>query len=139
MAGKEQYYIYVDGEPVEVSPDVYHVFYGMKDQEKEQEQKKARNGVLSYDAIDSNGMLGRELFSDIRNPTLDERLISAEVHQKLTCALEALPRKERELIEAIYYQGIPAFEYANKIGLTTRAVDKRRVKILSKLKSFMNV
>ncbi len=139
MAEKEQYYIYIEGTPVEVSSAVYHVFYGMKDQEVEQEKKKNRNGVISYDALDSREVLGLEAFPDNITPSLDELLIAAEVQQKLRRALLALPRKDRELIQAIYYQNVSVLDYAKRIGMSPRGVDKRRERILSKLKSFMNV
>ncbi len=139
MAEKEQYYIYIEGTPVEVSSAVYHVFYGMKDQENEQEKKKNRNGVISYDALDSEEVLGSESFPDNITPSLDELLIAAEVQQKLQRALSTLPRKDRELIQAIYYQDVSVLEYAKRIGMSPRGVDKRREKILSKLKSFMNI
>ncbi len=139
MAEKEHYYLYVDGEPVEVSSEVYHVFYGMKDREKEQERKKNRNAVLSYDALDGKGKTGRELFSDLHTPGLDELLIAAEMRQKLKNALASLPRNERELIEAIYLEEIPVSAYADKIGWSISGVNKKRVRILSKLRSIMNV
>ncbi len=139
MAEKERHYIYIEGTPVEVSSAIYHVFYGMKDQEKEQEKKKDRNGVISYDALDSGEVLGLEAFPDNITPSMDELLIAAEVQQKLRRALSALPRKDRELIQAIYYQDVSVLDYAERIGMSPRGVDKRRERILSKLKSFMNV
>ncbi len=139
MAEKEHFYIYVDGGPVEVSPAVYRVFYGMKDQEKEQQEKNKRNGVFSYDALDSDELLGVETFPDVITPALDELLIAAEVQQKLQRALAVLPRSDRELIQAIYYQDIPVSNYAEQLGMTPRGVDKRREKILSKLRFIMNV
>ncbi len=139
MADKEHYYIYIDGEPIEVSSAVYHVFYGMKDQENEQERKKRRNDVLSYDALDHDEQLGEDVFEDMRSATLDELLIAAEVRERLHRALLSLPRSERELIEAIYLQDIPVSNYAAKIGWSISGVNKRRVKILSKLRKTMNL
>ena len=53
MAEKENYVIRVEGKLVEVSPEVYYTYFHMERQERGQEEKKQRNAVVSYDALDS--------------------------------------------------------------------------------------
>lgn len=60
MAEKEVYIIKVEGELVEVSPEVYYAYFRMERQERGQEEKKQRNSVVSYDALDSDETVGFE-------------------------------------------------------------------------------
>ena len=52
MADKEKYIIKVEGKLVEVTPEVYYAYFRMERQERGQEEKKAYNQVMSYDALD---------------------------------------------------------------------------------------
>lgn len=138
MAERKTHWIYIDGTPVEVSSEVYRAFYCMDRQERSQEEKKQRNSVVSYDALDTDETTGAEMIPDMDAPTLDEIVIAAELQEKLHRAMELLSRQERELIQAIYFQEISAPDYARSIGWSVSGVNKKREKILSKLKIFMN-
>ena len=52
MAEKDKYIIKVEGKLVEVTPEVYYAYFRMERQERGQEEKKAYNKVMSYDALD---------------------------------------------------------------------------------------
>ncbi len=52
MADKEKYMIKVGGKLVEVTPDVYYVYFRMERQERWQEEKQQGHAVVSYDALD---------------------------------------------------------------------------------------
>lgn len=138
MAEKEKYIINIQGQLVEVTPDIYHLYFRMERRERGQEEKKQRNGVVSYDALDTSEMLGIESIRDMETPDIEEQMISKEIYEKLHRAIDALPRAERELIQALYFHDIKTDEYAKRIGLTVRGVNKRRSKILTKLKMFMD-
>lgn len=56
---------------------------------------------------------------------------------RLHHAIAALPKAERELIQAIYFDGVSEREYAQKKGISQMGVNKQRRKILSKLKMFL--
>ena len=58
MADKEKYMIKVEGKLVEVTPEVYYAYFRMERQERGQEEKKAYNQVMSYDALDDEDVLG---------------------------------------------------------------------------------
>lgn len=64
MADKKKYYIRVPEACVEVSEDVYKAFWSMDRHIRTLEEKDARNHVFSYDAFDTDDMLGAELFPD---------------------------------------------------------------------------
>ncbi len=64
MAEKENYVIRVEGNVVEVSPEVYYAYFHMERQERGQEEKKQRNAVVSY-AYDRFSWMEDELFRQI--------------------------------------------------------------------------
>ena len=138
MADKEKYMIKVEGNLVEVTPDVYYAFFRMERQERGQEEKKQRNVVVSYDALDDGELVGIENIADLTSPSMEEAVMTREIHEKLHRAVDALPKAERELIHAIYFDGMTTREYAKLSGLSQTGVSYRLRKILSKLKSFMN-
>ena len=118
MADKEKYIIKVDGKLVDVTPEVYYAYYRMERQERGQEEKKQRNDVVSYDALDNAETVGLERFSNLTSPSMEETAMTREIHEKLHRAVDALPKGERDLIQAIYFNGLTEKEYAAVSGLT---------------------
>ena len=139
MADKERYMIKIQGDLIEVSEDVYYAYFRMERQERWQEEKKQVHDVLSYDALDNEEIVGEEMIPDLTSPSPEENVISRELKDRLHHAVEALPREERELIHAIYFEGKSEREYAKQQGCSQNKIYKRRIKILSKLKMFLDI
>ncbi|MGM9590677.1 MAG: sigma-70 family RNA polymerase sigma factor [Faecousia sp.] len=138
MAEKDKYIIKVEGKLVEVTPEVYYAYFRMERQERWQEEKLQGHDVVSYDALDNTETVGVEVLPDLRLPSMEEDIMTREIYEKLHRAVEALPKEERDLIHAIYFEGKSEREYARSIGISQNSTLKRRRKILSKLKKFMN-
>lgn len=138
MADKEKYMIKVEGKLVEVTPDVYYAYFRMERQERWQEEKQQGHAVMSYDALDDGETVGVEVVPDLTTPSMEEAVMTREIHEKLHRALDALPKAERELIQAIYFDGFTEKEYAVSSGLSQQGVSYRLRKILSKLRTFMD-
>lgn len=138
MADKEKYMIKVEGKLVEVTPDVYYAYFRMERQERWQEEKQQGHAVMSYDALDDGETVGVEVVPDLTTPSMEEAMMTREIHEKLHRAVDALPKAERELIQAIYFDGFTEKEYAVSSGLSQQGVSYRLRKILSKLRIFMN-
>ena len=138
MADKEKYMIKVEGKLVEVSSEVYYAYFRMERQERWQEEKQQGHAVVSYDALDDGETVGVEVVPDLTTPSMEEAVMTREIHEKLHRALDALPKAERELIQAIYFDGFTEKEYAVSSGLSQQGVSYRLRKILSKLRIFMN-
>ena len=139
MAEKEKYMIKIEGKLIEVSPDVYYAYFRMERQERGQEEKKQRNAVVSYDALDTEETIGAEAIPDLIVPSLEHQIISQEIHDTLHQAVDALPRAERELIKSIYFEGMTESDYAKASGMSQTGVSYRRRKILSKLKLLLDI
>ena len=138
MADKEKYMIKVEGKLVEVTPDVYYAYFRMERQERWQEEKQQGHAVMSYDALDDGETVGVEVVPDLTTPSMEEAVMTREIHEKLHRALDALPKAERELIQAIYFDGFTEKEYAVSSGLSQQGVSYRLRKILSKLRTFID-
>ena len=67
------------------------------------------------------------------------RDIAQELHDRLHHAVEVLPKADRELIRAIYFDGLTEKDYAKAVGMSQTGVSYRRRKILSKLKLFLDI
>ena len=138
MADKEKYMTKVGGKLVEVTPDVYYAYFRMERQERWQEEKQQGHAVVSYDALDDGETVGVEVVPDLTTPSMEEAVMTREIHEKLHRAVDALPKAERELIQAIYFDGFTEKEYAVSSGLSQQGVSYRLRKILSKLRNFMD-
>jgi len=139
MADKEKYLIKIQGELIEVSEDVYYAYFRMERQERWQEEKKLEHTVLSYDALDNGETVGAEVIPDLTSPSMEELAIARDLHDRLHHAVAALPKAERELINAIYFEGLTEKDYAVKTGMSQTGISYRRRKILSKLKMFFDI
>jgi len=139
MADKEKYMIKIQGDLIEVSEDVYYVYFRMERQERWQEEKKQEHDVVSYDALDNSETVGVENVADMVAPSMEEHVIARELHDRLHRAIEALPKADRELIRAIYFEGQTEKDYAKSTGMSQTGISYRLRKILSKLKLFLDI
>lgn len=139
MADKEKYFIPIEGKLIEVEENVYAAYYKMGRRERYLEERDKVNGVLSYDALDSSGLVGEEMFQDPKISSLEDLALTKELSERLCRCIALLPRAERELIQAIYFEGMSDREYAKQIKKSQPAVSNKHKKILSKLKMLLNI
>ena len=132
MADKK-YYIRVPEALVEVSEDVFKTSRYMDRHFQTLEEKDARNRVFSYDALDTEDMLGAELFPDPSSPNIEDQVIASMMAAKLRQCIALLPEEDRKLIRAIYYEGASEKDTGKLFGISQRAVSKRLHQILRKL------
>ena len=135
MADKEKYMIKVEGKLVEVTPEVYYAYFRMERQERGQEEKKAYNKVVSYDALDDAEKKAIDNIPDVAITSMDEIVIANDMKNRLHRALDLLPKGERELLQAIYFQGKTEEKYGNEVGISQRGVSYQCKKALSNLRA----
>lgn len=133
MADKKRYYIPVDGTVVEVEEAVYRTYYRMDRRERYLEERDKENGVLSYSALDGGGIVGEAAFEDTSD-SMENLVLEKELTERLHRCIDMLPKAERELIEAIYFDGLTEKAYASKAKMSQSAVSRKQKKILSKMK-----
>ena len=136
MADKK-YYIRVPEALVEVSEDVYKAFWSMERKRKTLEEKDARNHVFSYDAFDTDDMMGAELFPDRATSNMEDQVIADVMKSKLRKCIDLLPEEDRKLIQAIYYDELSVREVAKREGIPRMTVKYRLSQIVQKLQKLI--
>ena len=139
MADKEKYFIPIEGKLIEVEKNVYVAYYKMDRRERYLEERDRDNGAVSYNTIDSQGIDGESGLQDVVTETMETITLANELRNQLHRCIAALPRAERELIHAIYFEGMTEAEYASKAKMTQSGISRRRKKTLSKLKKLLNI
>lgn len=137
MADKKQYFIPVEGKLIEVEENVYIAYYRMGRRERYLEERDQANNVMSYDALDRDGMVGLEAFKDPNVPSLEDLTLAKEMIEQLHRCIEMLPKPERELIHAIYFEGKTDSEYAKSVKMSQSGISRKHKKILSRLRFLM--
>ncbi len=137
MKDREQHYIPVEGKLIEVEKAVYDAYYQMDRRERYIEERDEENGVVSYQTIEEENIDGESGLLDPNAVTIEEQLIAKEIMNRLYRCIALLPRAERELIIAVYFEGLSTKDYAMKEGLSKRTVDERRSRILRKMREIL--
>ena len=139
MAENKKYIIKISGKLVEVTPEVYGEYYRMERYARYQEERDRSHGKTLYSNLDFNDILGEELIPDQSALNTEDAAIARILHEKLHRCLDMLPEGERDLIQALYFDGLTEREYAFRIGVSQNTVNKRRHVVLARLKNFMKI
>ena len=130
---EKKYYIRVPEALVEVSEEGYKASRYMDRHFQTLEEKDARNRVFSYDALDTEDMLGAELFPDQATSSIEDQVIASMMAAKLRRCIALLPEEDQKLIQAIYYDGLSEREVSKHEGVPQTTVSYRLRQILRKL------
>ena len=130
-------YIKIDGTLVAVTEEVYYTYYHMERQCRTQEEKLMRRRVASYDALDTEDGLGVDLIVDEDSPSVEDCAITNVMVEKLYRCLDLLSEDDRALLISIYFHEKSERKIAKSLGISQKAVNKRRHKALINLKDFM--
>lgn len=133
--GKKEYYIYVRGKAVPVSEEVYKTYWKITEHEKYLQRKDWKYNVISFSALDYDG----HFVDNIIDERIDlEKIVEVKMQiEELNKALATLTKKERELIEAIFYKEESLRSIGKKEKVSYQAIGKRRDKILEKLRKLL--
>jgi len=137
--GSITYTITVDGKDVEVGAEVYRA-YAQEDRRERYCAERDIGRLLSLDGMDEADELLSYLI-DCCAESAEDAMFSAEAKIERECLAEktaaaflSLEPDERSLIQALVLDGVKESDYAVEIGLTQQGVNKRKKKILEKLK-----
>jgi len=151
--GSFTYTVTVDGENVEVSAEVYRA-YAVAERKMEYMERDLKRDRVLQDADgkavkDENGrpvelperevslekLVDEDWDYPSSEPSPEESVIGQLEISALYECLDLLEADERALIDALFFDGLTEREYAAKIGVTQKAVNKRKHKVLEKLKN----
>ncbi len=132
---KREYFIYVKGKAVPVSEEVYKAYWKITEYEKYLQRKDWKYDVIPFSAMDYDG----HFVDNITDERIDiEKIVEVKMQiEELNKALATLTKKERELIEAIFYKEESLRAIGKKEKVNYQAIGKRRDKILEKLRKLL--
>ena len=137
MAEQRKYYIRVPEALVEVSKDLYSEYHRIERHLSTLEEKDARHGLVSLSGLDTRRASIEETIADQNTEPIEDQVIAKLMAAKLKRCINMLPLAERELIRAIYYDGMSERQVASKTGIHYMTLPSRKKRILGKLKKMM--
>lgn len=137
MAEEKNYYIKVPGNLVEVTKEVYLAYFRAQRCWSAQNERDTYNGVVSYDAMDTEEMSGVDNIPDSIAISVEDIVTAKLLKEKLLLSLGKLSEAEWALVYALFYEQKTEREYAKILGISQKAVNKRRHKVLTKLRRLM--
>ena len=131
----KEYYLYVRGQKVKVSEDIYKVYWREKEHEKYLEQVDKKNHLLFFSSLDHDG----HFVDNIADESVDvEKIVETQMMiEAVRNAISRLNEEERDIIERLYFNDETVRSVAKLKSITHPALIKRRNKILEKLKNFI--
>lgn len=125
-------------EKVSISKEVYHAYkrtgWNIKD----------NNESFYAHEIQLSSLIGGEdgaydNFSEFIDDSQNPELLFAQQEQieELYAAINKLCNSDRELITAIYFEGMTERSYASKSGIPAMTVHDRKIRALKRLKGFL--
>ena len=132
---KKEYYLYVKGKAVPVSEEVYKDYWKIIENEKYLQRKDWKHNVIPFSALDHAG----HFVETITDERIDlEKIAEVKMQiEELNKALATFTKKERELMEAIFYREESLRSIGKKEKVSYQAIGKRRDKILEKLRKLL--
>ena len=137
MAEHKKYYIHVPGALVEVSEGVYFAYYQEKRRGRTLKEKDERNGAVSYDGLDTPELTGQEMIPDRDAVSVEDAALANILREKLHRCLALLDEPDRQLIQALYFEGLSERKYAKRVGIPQRTISDRKRRILARLKKLL--
>lgn len=132
---KKEFYLYVNGQKVKVSEEIYKVYWREREHEKYLEQVDRKNHLLFFSSLDHDG----HYVDNIVDESVDvAKIVETQMMiESLRYAISKLNDEERDIIERLYFNDETLRSVARLKSITHPALIKRINKILEKLKKFI--
>lgn len=137
MQETKTYYLYVKGEKVEVSEEIYRAYVQPERRQriKAYRMKRKNITVTSLDGLMEQGFIVRD-----ETPNIEEQIITEdtrlEEYESLAESLNFLNEKDRQIVEMYFYENKTQDEIAEVFGVSRQYISKKIKEILQKLKKF---
>ena len=97
----KEYYLYVRGQKVKVSEDIYKAYWREKEHEKYLEQVDKKNHLLFFSFLNHDGNFVDNL--EDKNVDFEKVVATQMMIEALRNAMSKLNNDEREIIERLYF------------------------------------
>ena len=131
----KEYYLYVNGQRVKVSEQIYKVYWREKGHEKYLEQVDKKNHLLFFSSLDHDG----HLVDNIVDESVDvEKIVETQMMiEAVRNAISRLNAEERDIIERLYFNDETLSSVATEKKVSYQAIHWRKNNILKKLKKLL--
>ena len=130
---QDRRFIPLHGMLMEVPEDSYKAFYKRKRREKYLKDRSKDNGDFSYDMLTTDEFNGEDILTDETADTQGEAERNLLL-DKLKGVLVDLSDSERELIDALFAQGLSEREWSAQTGIPQKTINNRKRSLLLKLR-----
>ena len=131
----KEYYLYIGGQKVKVSEDIYKVYWREKEHEKYLEQVDRKNHLVLFSSLDHDGHFEENIIDE----SVDvEKIVETQMMiEAVRNAISRLNAEERDIIERLYFNDETLSSIAKRKKVSYQAIQWRRNKSLQKLKLFL--
>ena len=128
---EKEYYLYVRGQKVKVSEDIYKVYWREKEHEKYLEQVDRKNHLLFFSSLDHDG----NFVDNIADESVDvAKIVETQMMiEAVRNAISKLNDEERDIIERLYFNDETLSSIARGKKVSYQAIQWRKNSILKKL------
>ena len=128
----KEHYLYVNGQRVKVSEQIYKVYWREKEHEKYLEQVDKKNHLLFFSSLDHDG----NFVDNLADESVDvEKIIETQILiETVRNAVSRLNDEERDIIERLYFNDETLSSVARSKKVSYQAIQWRKNNILKKLK-----
>ena len=132
---KKEYYLYVNGQKVKVSEEIYKVYWREKEHEKYLEQVDRKNHLFLFSSLDHDGHFEENIIDE----SVDvEKIVETQMMiEAVRNAISRLNAEERDIIERLYFNDETLSSIAKRKKVSYQAIQWRKNKSLQKLKLFL--
>ena len=131
-----RYFLPLHGYLMEVTHEDYLAYYKSERRQRYIREVSARIGIVSYNALDSEDMLGEDILKDMFT-NVEKQVITNMLLDKLREALLSLESEEHLIIRLIYFEGQTERQCAEVIGVNNVNLHRKKKRILEKLKKMI--
>lgn len=136
MQDNKTFYLFVKGQRVEVSEEIYRAYVQPERKQRMREYRaKDSISITSIEGLSEKGFEIEDETQDFVSALIENEEQSEEL-TKLHAAIEQLSERDRQVIRLYYFEGKTQQEIAEILGVSQPAVYKRLLKVLEQLKDF---
>lgn len=132
----DKLFIPIQGCLLEVAREQYTEFYRDKERWRYLQKLDTKNSLLSLDGFMDDEGNALDFIAD-ESADVEKAVIHAVMLDRLKTALPLLLDSEQALIQAIFFDGLTEREVGFRLGMTQSVINKRKAKILAKLRKII--
>lgn len=137
MQENKTYYLYVKGQKVEVSEEIYRAYVQPERKQRMREYRaKDSISVTSIEGLSEKGFEIEDETQDFVAALIENEEYSEEL-SKLHAAIEQLSERDRRVVQLYYFEGKTQQEIAAILGIAKSTMSELLPRILLRLKNFL--